>query len=219
MKGIGCGMALGKRASWRRLPSGASNSRWKAWTRPQAGSCSTASNASAAPEAPPRQRALRVAGRGRGAGHPEPDAGRDGQGFEPAGAGPLHRRVADGPRSEPAGDCREAVSEQGLGEHAEAAAGGDEPGDPGVALPRSVPRLRLHVHAAAVQAHERGFAGGDRTVHEGRGRPAAERAGDRIVGASLLPRPGRAAGGDRGRQAELVAGADEVGSGGPGRLQ
>ena len=60
---------------------------------------------------------------------------------------------------------------------------------------------------------------GDRAVRPGRGRPAAERAGHRAVGPGILPRPGFAAGGDRGGQAGLVARSVEARAGGSGRLQ
>ena len=48
---------------------------------------------------------------------------------------------------------------KGWVEHAAGSAGGDEPGDPGDSLPRGLSRLLLHVHAAAVHAHERGRRG------------------------------------------------------------
>jgi hypothetical protein len=171
------------------------------------------------PEAGPGQRALRVAGRGGGDGHPESDAGLDGQGVERAGGSPLHRRVIDGPRPERAGDCREAVPQYGLGQHAEESAGGAEPGDCGGSLPRGLSGVLLHVHVAAVQAHEGCFAGATGAFCEGRGGPAAEHAGHRALGSGVLPRAGLSAGGDRGGQAELVAAADEVRAGGPGGLQ
>ena len=60
------------------------------------------------------------------------------------------------------------------------------------------PFMRMNARAAA----------GGRTVRPGRGRPTAERAGHRAVGPGLLPRPGFAAGGDRGGQAGLVARSD-----------
>ena len=46
-------------------------------------------------EAGDRLRPLRVAGRGGGHGHPESDAGFDGQGPGHSGAGPVRRRSAD----------------------------------------------------------------------------------------------------------------------------
>jgi len=170
------------------------------------------------PEAGPGQRALRVAGRGGGDGHPESDAGLDGQGIERAGRSPLHRRAIDGPRPELAGDCREAVPQYGLGQHAEESAGGTEPGAGGGSLPRGLSGAQLHVHVAAVQAHEGRFAGATGAFCEGRGGPAAEPAGHRTLGPRVLRRAGLATGGDRRRQGELVAGTAEVRAGGPGGL-
>ena len=152
-------------------------------------------------EAGNRLRALRVAGRGGSRGHPESDAGFDGQGPGHSGAGPIRRRSRDDPRHERGGDRRDALPQQGLGLDAAASVGRDEPGDPGDPLPRGVPRVLLHVHLAAVHAHERGPPARDRAVRGGRGRSALERAGHRVAGPCLLPRPGFAARGDRGRQA------------------
>ncbi len=81
------------------------------------------------------------------------------------------------------------------------------------------PVYSLHVHAAAVHAHELGSPEPDRAVHEGPRRQAAERAGHRAVGPGLLPRTGLAAGGHRRRQAGLVARADEARAGRLRRLQ
>ena len=50
---------------------------------------------------------------------------------------------------------RDALAEQGLGQHASQSAHPDEPGDPRDSLSRRVSRLLVHGHAAAVHAHER----------------------------------------------------------------
>ena len=71
----------------------------------------------------------------------------------------------------------DALPQQRLGLDAAAPVGRDEPGHPGDPLPRGVPRVLLHVHLAAVHAHERRLPAGDRAVRGGRGRPAAERTG------------------------------------------
>ena len=67
-------------ACWRRLSSGASKNRWKAWTRPRPVSCQRLQTLPRRQEAGHRLRALRVAGRGGGDGHPQSDAGFHGQG-------------------------------------------------------------------------------------------------------------------------------------------
>ena len=82
-------------------------------------------------EAGDRWRALRVAGRGGSHGHPESDAGFDGQGPGHSGAGPVRRRSGFDPRHERGGGRPNAFPQQGLGLDAAASAGRDEPGDPG----------------------------------------------------------------------------------------
>ncbi len=57
----------------------------------------------------------------------------------------------------------------------------------GGSLPRGLSRLLLHVHAAAVHAHERARQGAGGAVCEGGGRQALERAGHRASGRGLLP--------------------------------
>jgi hypothetical protein len=59
----------------------------------------------------------------------------------------------------------------------------------------------------------------DRTLHEGSGREAIECAGDRTLGAGLLPWVEPTPGSDRRRQAGLVAGPIEKRPRGPGRVQ
>jgi hypothetical protein len=78
---------------------------------------------------------------------------------------------ADDPRHGTGGGGREVGAQQELGEHAAASAGRDQPPDPGDPLPRTLPGLLLHVHLAAVQAHERRFpAEDDRAFCEARRR-------------------------------------------------
>ena len=115
-------------------------------------------------EAGDRLRSLRVAGRGGSHGHPESDAGFDGQGPGHSGAGPVRRRSAFDPRHERGGGRPNAFPQQGLGLDAAASAGRDESGDSGDSLPRGVSRVLLHVHLAAVHAHEHGAPAGDRAV-------------------------------------------------------
>ena len=164
MRAIACGTTLAKRACWRRLPSAASRNRWKAWMPARHVSCSTASNASARPEAGAGLRALRVAGPGGSDGHPQSHAGFHRQGAGDSGASPLPCRSAFDPRHERGGGCPDALPQQRLDQHAAEVAGGNEPVDAGNPLPRGLPRLLLHVHVAAVHAHERGDPGADRAV-------------------------------------------------------
>ena len=101
-----------------------------AWTRRRPASCWTASNATARPRSwesiacPTFRWAQEEA-----SGHPEPDAGSTDKGLEHSGAGPVRRRSVDHPRHERGGGCRDALAQQGLGLHAAASAGRDEPGD------------------------------------------------------------------------------------------
>ena len=109
----------------------------------------------------------------------------------------VRRRTPCDARHERRRRGRGAVTQQGLGQRMPRPAEGDEPGRPGDSVSRRLSRLLVHGHLAAVHAHERRRTERDRTVRPGRGRPAAQRAGDRTVGPRLLPRTRVAAAGDR----------------------
>lgn len=166
-----------------------------------------------------RERALRVAGGGRGRGDPAPDAVGCQPGAAAVGAGPVPSRPVDGPRDERGGGRQGDRPQQGMGEHAARSAGRDESGGASGPLPRGLPRLLLHVHAAAVHAHERHSGGRGRAVREGGWRPATQRAGHPAAGGGLLPRAARASRGDRRRQGGLVPRPDPTPAGGPRRCQ
>ena len=73
---------------------------------------------------------------------------------------------------------RTVIAEQVLGEHAARAARRDEPAGAGEDLQRRFPALSLHVHAAAVHAHERAREAGGRGVRPGLEREEAQCARD-----------------------------------------
>ena len=93
-----------------------------------------------------------------------------------SGTGPLHRRIAQAECHERRRHRRPVVAEQILGEHAVGPDGGDERGGAGETLPRRFPGLPLHVHLAAVHAHERRQQTGHRRLRGGAGRQEAQRA-------------------------------------------
>ena len=171
MRGIACGTTPAKRACWRRLPSGASKSRYKVWIR---------SAARFLLDGFKRCRSAKKLGIDC---VPYVSLGEE----EATGILNLMRVSTDKGLGilEQARFVVDLVSIHGMNvaEVAQTLSRSkgwvsmrrrllDEmsPADPGDSLPRGVSRVLLHVHLAAVHAHEHGPPAGDRAVCAGRGR-------------------------------------------------
>ena len=107
------------------------------------------------------------------------------------------------------GHCRDALAEQGLGEHAPGAPQGDGRAIREKIFSGAFPVYSYMYTAAAVHAHERRRARGGRGLRRGRRRQEAERPGDRAARPRLLPGAGVVPKGGRGGQPRPGARAHE----------
>ncbi len=136
-----------------------------------------------------------------------------------SGTGALPRGVAPAQWDERGRPCRRVGAQQELGEHAAGSDGRDERGGTGETLPRGVPRVSLHVHLAAVHAHERCQKAGRRRLRGGVGRQASERARHRTTGARIFSWAGLVPRVDSARPRGPGVGLDSASAGGPRWLQ
>ena len=156
-------------------------------------------------------RALSLLGSGRNAGHRLLVGGAPPAAAKHPGTGALRGRVVEHASNDDGRRGRDALAQQGLGQRAPSSAERDEPRGPTNPVPRPVPGLLVHGHAAAVHAHERRRASGARMLRTGPRRRKTQRPRDRTAGTWILPRPAGVARGDRPGPLEVDAGPDAVG--------
>lgn len=210
----GGGASAGRdRRAWHRGSFGGRGYEWRQYFTERVQALSMRREA-AHPDGP-----LRVAGRRRSGRDRHPAARLQRPLADDSGTGPLHRGIAQAQCHERRRHRRPVVAQQVLGEHAAGSDGGDERGGAGETLQRRVSGLPLHVHLAAVHAHERRPQTGRRRLRGGAGRQEAQRAGNRTTGAWIFSRTGFVSRDDPARTRGPGSGLVPASARGPGWLQ